>query len=108
MPVWLIRNGPSVLVGLLLLAAAGWIADAVNDRTRLRGELEVNRRELQAALSVIEQAEEAARVHRAHLVRAADEARRWDALSNDLQQMEGRDAPLSPLLRATAERLFLE
>jgi HK97 family phage major capsid protein len=47
-----------------------------------------------------------ARVHRAHLARAADQARQFDAIRNDLQTMEGRDAPLSPLLRATAERLF--
>lgn len=105
-PAWAIRHLPSVAAAVAAAAAVWWLVDVVSDRTRLRGELEAERRALSAAEAVIEQAEEAARVHRAHLARAADEARRWDALSRDLQQMEGRNAPLSPLLRATAERLY--
>jgi hypothetical protein len=47
-------------------------------------------------------------VHRAHLRRAADERREIKTILNDLQQMEGRNALLSPVLRATAERLYAE
>ncbi len=106
MPLWLFRHGPAVVLVLVALGAGWWLLDLANDRTRLRGELAAERSDLSAARAVILQAEEAARVHRAHLVRAADEARRWDSISRDLQQMEGRNAPLSPLLRATAERLY--
>ncbi|MEC8195941.1 MAG: hypothetical protein VX228_06405, partial [Pseudomonadota bacterium] len=56
--------------------------------------------------AALKQAETAAAVHRAYLARAEVDAERWRAVQNDLQSMEGRDAPLSPLLRATAERLF--
>lgn len=103
---WGLRNLPLLaLVGVL--AGAGWlIRDAFNDRTRLRGELAATRSELASAQASLEQAAETARIHRAHLDRAADRARAWVAISNDLQSMKGRHAPLSPLLSATADRLF--
>ena len=103
---WVLRNLPGLaLVGGL--AGVVWlIGDAFNDRTLLRSELAALRSDLAAAQATLEQAAETARIHRAHLGRAAEAARSWVALSNDLQQMEGRDAPLSPLLVATAERLF--
>jgi hypothetical protein len=82
------------------------VADAFQDRSRLRAELNAAEADLSAAQAVIAQAAETARIHRVHLDRAANEARAWAALSNDLQNMEGRDAPLSPLLSATARRLF--
>ncbi len=103
---WVLRNLPLLaLVGVL--AGAGWLVrDAFNDRTRLRSELAAARSELKAAQASLLQAEETARIHRAHLDRAAEEARGWVAISNDLQSMNGRHAPLSPLLSATADRLF--
>ncbi|WP_172684879.1 hypothetical protein, partial [Phaeobacter sp. 11ANDIMAR09] len=83
-----------------------FVGDAVNDRTRLRAELKEAQADLATARATLEQAAETARIHRDHLSRAEKEARAWVALSNDLQQMEGRDAPLSPLLSATADGLF--
>ena len=103
---WGLRNLPGLaLVGVL--AVAVWaVADAFQDRRRLRADLAAAEVDLIAAQAVIAQAAETARIHRADLGRAADEVRAWVALTNDLQNMEGRDAPLSPLLSATAERLF--
>jgi len=90
-----------------VLGAEFWfIGDAISDRTRLRGELAATRSDLKAAQASLELAAETARIHRAHLDRAAEEARGWVAISNDLQSMKGRHAPLSPLLSATADRLF--
>jgi len=103
---WVLRNLPGLALVGVLAGVAWFVGDAVNDRTRLRGELAAVRSDLAAAQATLEQAAETASIHRAHLERAANEARGWVALSNDLQQMEGRDAPLSPLLAATAERLF--
>ena len=105
-PALALRHLPGIaLVGAL--AAAVWaVAGAFQDRSRLRVDLALVQSDLSAAQAVIAQAAETARIHRAHLDRAADEVRAWVALSNDLQNMEGRDAPLSPLLSATAERMF--
>lgn len=101
-----LRNLPALALLLTLGGALLWVADAVRDRTRLQGELAASEARLSAAEAELARQAETARIHRAHLARAADEARRWSALSNDLLQMEGRDAPLSPLLSATADRLF--
>ncbi|MFC4215969.1 hypothetical protein ACFP4H_22415 [Pseudophaeobacter arcticus] len=103
---WVLRNLPGIALVAGLAGAVWFIGDAFNDRTRLRAELATARSDLATARATLEKAAETARIHRAHLARAADEARQWSALSNDLQQMEGRDAPLSPLLAATARRLF--
>jgi hypothetical protein len=100
---WVLRNLPGLALAGVLAGVVWFVGDAVNDRTWLRGELAAVQSDLAAAQATLEQAAE---IHRAHLSRAADEARAWDALSNDLQQMEGRNAPLSPLLSATADRLF--
>jgi len=90
-----------------VLAGVVWtIGAAFQDRTRLRAELADTLSDLEIAQASLQQAAETARIHRAHLDRTANEARAWVALSNELQNMEGRDAPLSPLLSATADRLF--
>ncbi|MEP4038902.1 MULTISPECIES: hypothetical protein [unclassified Pseudophaeobacter] len=104
--VWLLRNLPMLAVGLAcsLLVFGGM--KLLGDRGQLAAKLEQAQRQLTAALVELERAEEAARVHRAHLARAAEEERRWILITNDLQQMEGQDAPLSPLLGHTAERLY--
>ncbi|TLP68096.1 hypothetical protein FEE96_06170 [Parasedimentitalea maritima] len=91
---------------LALALACWWLVDLVQDRTQLQGELAAAQIEITTARIAQEQALESARVHRVYLARAADQARQWDVLFNDLQSMEGRDAPLSPLLRAAAERLW--
>lgn len=96
------------LAGAAALAAAvWWLSGLVADREALQAELTLVRADRDQAIANLAQAEEAARVHRAHLARAAERARQWDALSRELQAMEGRNAPLSPLLRAAAERLYL-
>lgn len=108
-----LRSLPALALLTVLGGATWWVTDAFRDRTRLQGELADSQddlRETEARLGAAEaelaRQAETARIHRAHLDRAADEAREWQALSNDLQQMEGRDAPLSPLLAATADRLW--
>ena len=106
MPLWVLRNLPGLALVAGLAGVVWFIGDAFNDRSRLRAELAAARSDLATARATLEQAAETARIHRAHLTRAADEARGWVAISNDLQSMEGRHAPLSPLLAATADRLF--
>lgn len=97
----------TVLAGAsLVVSGIWWLLDLSADRHSLRADLARAQRDLSTARASLARAQEAARIHRAHLARAADEARRWSDLSNDLQQMEGRDAPLSPLLAATAQRLY--
>ncbi|MFC4217183.1 hypothetical protein ACFP4H_11845 [Pseudophaeobacter arcticus] len=103
---WVLRNLPGLALVSVLAGVVWTVADAFQDRTHLRAELAATQADLATAQASLQQAAETARIHRAHLDRAADEARAWVALSNDLQQMEGRDAPLSPLLAATAGRLF--
>jgi len=104
--VWLLRNLPMLAIGLAcsLLLIGGM--KLLGDRVQLSAELEQVQRQLIAALKELERAEETARVHRAYLARAAEEKRRWFLITNDLQQMEGQNALLSPLLGHTAERLY--
>ena len=101
-----LRNLPGIALVAVLAGVVWTIGAAFQDRTRLRAELAATQVDLATAQATLQQAAETARIHRAHLDRAADEARAWVALSDDLQNMEGRDAPLSPLLSATADRLF--
>ncbi len=103
---WVLRHLPGLALVAVLAGVVWTIGAAFQDRTRLRAELAATQADLATAQAILEQAAETARIHRAHLDRAADEARQWSALTNDLQNMEGRDAPLSPLLAATAGRLF--
>jgi hypothetical protein len=105
-PAVLSRNLPGIALVAVLAGVVWTVADAFQDRARLRADLAATRSDLATAQASLHQAAETARIHRAHLDRAADEARAWVALSDDLQNMEGRDAPLSPLLGATAQRLF--
>lgn len=93
----------ALAVFLGLCAALWWLSARNNALTSQVASLRVSVASAQLAL---EQAETAAAVHRAYLARAEVDAERWRAVQNDLQSMEGRDAPLSPVLRATAERLF--
>jgi hypothetical protein len=63
-------------------------------------------RELATAAAIQAQQAEAAAVHRAHIARLTAEAAAWADLTNDLQSMEGRDAPLSDHLRNASRRLW--
>ncbi len=71
-----------------------------------RGQLQILQTDLSAERAARAQSDEAAAVLRAHFARIADEDAKWRDLDADLRKMEGRDAPLSPLLRTTAERLW--
>ena len=104
--VRLLRNLPvlAAALGVAVLVIGG--LRLFNDRTRLSVQLGQVQRQLTTALLELDRAEEAARIHRAHLARAEDAARRWSVIANDLQQMEGQNAPLSPLLGHIAERLY--
>ncbi|OED46370.1 hypothetical protein AB838_20400 [Rhodobacteraceae bacterium (ex Bugula neritina AB1)] len=97
---------PTIALAAILAGAVWWVTNMFWERVQLRSDLEAAQSDLREARAELLQAAETARIHRAHLARAADRAREWDALSNDLEMMEGRDAPLSPLLSATAERLY--
>lgn len=63
-------------------------------------------RELAVAAAIQAQQAEAAAVHRAHIKRLTAEAADWAAFTNELQSMEGRNAPLSDHLRAASGRLW--
>ena len=102
----ILRNLPALVLALAMAGAGGWLWFLISDRNQLRVDLVAARITIATAKLAQEQAEQAARVHRAHLARAADQARQFDTIRNDLQTLEGRDAPLSPLLRATADRLW--
>jgi hypothetical protein len=106
MPVWVLRNLPAFALAAARAVAVGWLVDVVNDRTQLRADLAATEKSLTGAVPHLQRAAETAQIHRAHLDRAADEARPWAALSNELELMGGRDAPLSALLGVTAKRLY--
>lgn len=102
----LIRYAPHLLIGGALLALVVWGVAVLRERDQLRSDLVLVNRELTGARQVIEQAQEARRVHILYLEQAEAEAARWATIANELQGMEGRDAPLSDLLRSTAERVW--
>ncbi len=113
MPVWVLRifpfltrNLPFFLLIGALAGAVWWVTDLFRDRQLLRLNLVAVQEDLRGAHAELQRAAETAQIHRAHLDRAADEARHWAALSNELELMGGRNAPLSALLGVTAERLY--
>jgi chromosome segregation ATPase len=106
MPVWVLRNLPAFALAAALAGCVWWLVDVVNDRTQLRADLAATEKSLAGAHAELQRAAETAQIHRAHLGRAADEARHWAALSNELERMGGRNAPLSDLLGATAARVY--
>ena len=109
-PAWItrgaLRNLPALVLAVLVAAGIWWLVNLVQESAKLQGELAAAQIVIATARVAQEQALEAARVHRAHLARAADQARQFDAIRNDLQILEDRNAPLSPLLRATVDRLY--
>ena len=95
------------LLGALVLALClGWGLWQRGQAIEARAEAGAARADLAAATLVIDQAREAARVHRAHLARAEAEAARWRVLVNEIELMEGGDADLSDYLRGVAGRLW--
>jgi chromosome segregation ATPase len=106
MPVWVLRNLPSLLLVGALAGSVWWITDLFRDRQQLRSDLVALQEDLRGAHAEMQRAVGTAQIHRAHLDRAADEARHWAALSNELERMGGGDAPLSALLGVTAARFY--
>jgi hypothetical protein len=106
MPLWVLRNLPFLLLLGALAGSVWWITDLFRDRQQLRSDLVAVQEGLRSAHAELQRAAETAQIHRAHLGRVADEARHWAALSNELELMGGRDAPLSALLGVTAERMY--
>jgi chromosome segregation ATPase len=106
MPLWVLRNLPAFALAAALAGAVWWLVDVVNDRTQLRADLAAAEKSLAGAKAELQRAAETAQIHRAHLDRVAGEARHWAALSNELELMGGRDAPLSALLGVTAARMY--
>lgn len=103
-----IRYLPSILAAATLAAGVWWIVGLVRERAELTAALDAARVEIATHRAALAQAQEAARVHRAYLDRMEGERARWNGIERDLQSMEGHDAPLSDLLRATAVRLYGE
>lgn len=91
------------VLGVVALVAALWLV--TNQRDAARTEAADWRQRHGVALARLAQVEEAARVHRAHLDRIEAEAARWRQIAEELQSLEGADAPLSPYLRAVLDRV---
>lgn len=106
MPVWLVIRYALAAALLALLALSGVLVTAMQRSAALSVENHDLLVSLVSARQALNQATEAAAVHRVYLDQQEAEARRWQQLANDLQSMGGRDAPLSDLLGATAERLY--
>lgn len=94
----------AALVSIIALGGVAWRASGQRDAAQ--AEADRLERELTTAIRAIEDAKMAAEVHRAHIERLAEEARETARLLAELEQMEGQDAVLSPLLDATADRLW--
>lgn len=91
------------VLGVLGMIASLWFL--IGQRDEARAEAEEWKRRHIVAEARLDQVEEAARVHRAHLDRVEAEAARWREIAEDLQSLEGTDAPLSPYLRAVLDRV---
>lgn len=61
---------------------------------------------LDAAEARIEGYEEAARIHADYVVKLQEQIEAFDDLGRDLQQLEGRDAPLSDHLSRASRKLW--
>ena len=106
MPVWAVIRYALAAALLASLALSGVLVWVMQRNAALSVENHDLRVSLVSARQALSQAAEAAAVHRVYLDQQEAEARRWQQLANVLQSMEGRDAPLSVLLSATAERLY--
>lgn len=102
----MIRTYLLVGAGAVILAFGVYHVRVVNQRDALELRLRDARIELASKDETLRQMEDAARVHRVYLDRFEAEQARWAEIERELKSMEGRDAPLSPLLQSTAERLY--
>lgn len=93
----------AALCGLLGLGTALWWVSGQRDAAR--AEVAHLARELAVAALRIQQAEDAAAVHRAWVDRMQAEAASAAATENEFLQKEGADAPLSDYLRDVLDRV---
>lgn len=96
---------PTLIAALAVGFGVWWVLDLKSDNRSLRAENEGLAVDLAASKRAVAQVAAADAVHRAHIERMARENAALDVALTDLQNMGGRDAPLSDLLRATADRL---
>lgn len=102
----LLRRAPGWVWPVMAAAAlvlSLWVVSGQRDRAR--AEAAEWRARHAVAEARLAQVEEAARVHRAHLERMEREAAKWRQIAEELQSLEGADAPLSPYLRAVLDRV---
>lgn len=64
------------------------------------------RAEIREQAAQLEQAEIARKAHEEYVEQAERERKAWQETVNELQGLEGRDAPLSDHMRAAADRLW--
>lgn len=102
----LLRRAPGWLwpvLGVAALLAALWLV--VGQRDAARAEAAEWQRRHAVAAARLAQVEDAVRIQREHIARMEAEAERWRAVAEELQSLEGADAPLSPYLRAVLDRV---
>lgn len=90
-------------IALALALALSW---ALWSRSSLKADNATLRASLDASMAALNQREEAAAVLRAHVERLEQSNRERGERLRELQQLEGRDAPLSDHLRDAAGILW--
>lgn len=80
--------------------------DALSDKAILVDALATAQAQIAAATEERRIAQEARSIAQAQAKLAAEESVKWEQLANELQNMEGGDAPLSDFLSRAAGRLW--
>lgn len=103
----------SILSGLIIVALLGAAIlfkverdSAYDEVSSLVGELAVAQAQMAAAAEAGRMAQQARDIAMAQAKRAVEENVKWEELVNELQSMEGGDAPLSDFLSRAAGRLW--
>ena len=92
------------IAALILAIGLGGVAWWQHDRAKtLSAYLEESQSKLAVANATIEQHQSAELIWKDRLLQAQRETRELETELSTLQNMEGRDAPLSDLLRATGD-----
>jgi len=93
----------ALVVSLAGVTALWWVT---GQRDEARAEAARLQRELASALVAIDVAKNAAAVHRVYVDRLTRDNREMSQLLDELQRLDGQNAPLSPLLDTTVDRLW--
>jgi uncharacterized protein HemX len=92
------------IAALILAIGLGGVAWWQHDRAKsLAADLETSQSKLSIANATIAQHQSAELIWKDRLLQAQRETRELETELSTLQNMEGRDAPLSDLLRATGD-----